>query len=310
MALVSVVCATGRQGLAQVRQLVAAGHKVRALSRSENPNLGMTNADIETRQMDLYDPASYVSALEGSDAVFYTHPLQAREDRSTLAGAVGRAAKEVGAKRFVWNTSSWIPDKPGEAHTYAGNTAGINELWRSGVPATVFGSVLFMDNLLTNWARPFIVHESRYVYPHKAHLEANWISLDDVGKIMVAALDRPDLEGAWMNIGGPQRLKPPEVAATLSQVFGREIKYDPCTAEEFGDLLVAALGDSMPEEMRVPYSAGIAAFYNYNNTAPTQPFKVNTDYMQERLPEIEFETLLDWAKRQDWSDTAHRPSAG
>jgi uncharacterized protein YbjT (DUF2867 family) len=310
MALVSVIGATGRQGLAQIRQLVAAGYKVRALSRSADPDLGPTNADIETRQIDLYDPASYVPALEGSDAVFYTHPLQAREDRATLVGGVGKAATQVGAKRFIWNTSSWIPDKPGDAHTYVGNTAGINELWRSGVPATVFGSVLFMDNLLTNWARPFIVHESRYVYPHKADLEANWISLDDVGKIMVAALDRPDLEGAWMNIGGPQRLRPPEVAATLSDVFGRTIKYDPCTPEEFGDLLVAALGDSMKPEMRAPYSAGIAAFYHYNNTAPTEPFRVNTDYMQERLPEIEFETLAQWATRQDWSDAAHRPSGG
>jgi uncharacterized protein YbjT (DUF2867 family) len=310
MALVSVVGATGRQGLAQIRQLIAAGYKVRALSRSENPNLGMTNADIETRVIDLYDPATYISALEGSDAVFYTHPLQAREDRVALAGAVGRATKEVGAKRFVWNTSSWIPDKPGDAFTYANNTVAIKELWRSGVPATVFGSVLFMDNLLTNWARPYIVHESRYVYPHKAHLQANWISLDDVGKIMVASLDRPDFEGSWLNIGGPQRLRPPEVATTLSEVFGREIKYDPCTPEEFGDLLVAALGDSMPEEARPAMSAGIAAFYHYNNDSPTQPFVVNTDYVQERLPEIEFETLKDWAARQDWSDTAHRPSAG
>jgi uncharacterized protein YbjT (DUF2867 family) len=310
MALVSVIGATGRQGLAQIRQLVAAGHKVRALSRSEKPDLGMTNSDIETRQMDLYDPATYVPALEGSDAIFYTHPLQSRADRSTLVGGVGQAASQVGAKRFIWNTSSWIPDQPGDAHTYAGNTAGINELWRSGVPATVFGSVLFMDNLLTNWARPFIMHENRYVYPHKSNLAANWISLDDVGKIMVAALERPDLEGAWMNIGGPQRLKPPEVAATLSQVFGHEIKYDPCTPEEFGDYLVAALGDSMPEAMRKDYSAGIAAFYHYNNASPTEPFKVDTDYMQRRLPEVEFETLKDWAKRQDWSDTAHRPSGG
>ena len=310
MALVSVVGATGRQGLAQIRQLVAAGHSVRALSRSENPDLGPTNADIETRVIDLYDPATFVPALEGSDAVFYNHPLQLRDSRAELAGMIGAAAKTVDAQRFVWNTSSWIPDKPGDAFTYAGNTAGINALWRSGVPATVFGSVLFMDNLLTNWARPFIMNESRYVYPHKSDLAANWISLDDVGKIMVLALERPDLEGTWLNIGGPERLLPPQVAEILSAHFGRTIKYDPCSPEEFGDYLVDALGDSMPEEQRAPMSAGIAAFYNYNNTAPTKPFQVNTDYMQECLPEMEFETLATWVARQDWSDTAHRPSAG
>jgi uncharacterized protein YbjT (DUF2867 family) len=252
MALVSVVGATGRQGLAQVRQLVAAGHKVRALSRNENPNLGPTNADIETRVIDLYDRKTYTKALEGSDAVFYNHPLQLRDSRAELAGWIGEAAKEVDAKRFVWNTSSWISDKPGDAFTYAGNTAGINALFRSGVPATVFGSVLFMDNLLTNWARPFIVHESRYVYPHKPTLGANWISLDDVAKIMIHAMDRPDMEGTWMNIGGPERLASPQVAQILSDHFGRTIKYDPRHPEEFGDLLVGALGDSMPEAERGP----------------------------------------------------------
>ena len=310
MALVSVIGATGRQGLAQIRQLVAEGHQVRALSRSEKPDLGPTNADIETRVIDLYDPSTFIPALEGSEAVFFNHPLQLRDSRAHLAGMLGQAAKEVDAKRFVWNTSSWIPDKPGDMFTYANNIAAINALWRSGVPATVFGSVLFMDNLLTNWARPFIVHESRYVYPHKPDLGANWISLDDVGKIMVHALERPDLEGAWMNIGGPERLFPPQVAQILSDHFGRTIKYDPCTPQEFGDLLVAALGDSMAEEERAPFSAGIAAFYEYNNNAPTRPFEVNTEAMMERLPGIELETLAQWVARQDWSDTAHRPSAG
>jgi hypothetical protein len=32
--------------------------------------------------------------------------------------------------------------------------------------------------------------------------------------------------------------------------------------------------------------------------------------MMERLPGIELETLAQWVARQDWSDTAHRPSAG
>jgi uncharacterized protein YbjT (DUF2867 family) len=310
MALVSVVGATGRQGLAQIRQLAAAGHRVRALSRSDTPDLGGLNVAHETRRIDLTDESTFVPALEGSDAVFYTHPLQSRDTRAGLVAKVGAAAVEAGLQRLVWNTSGWIPDKPGDPHSYGANTAALNALFRSGIPATVFGSVLFMDNLLTNWARPFIVHEDRYVYAHRPHLEANWISLDDVGKCMVAALERPDLEGAWMNIGGPQRLKPTDVTDVLSRVFGRPIRYDPCTPEEFGDLLVAALGDSMSLDERPAFSAGIASFYHYNNDSPTRPFSVNTDYVQERLPEVEFETLEHWASRQDWSDDAHRPSAG
>ena len=315
MALITVFGASGRQGMAQVTQALKAGYEVRALSRQSDPFAGHDIPGIgkvEVRPIDLYHTETYRPALEGSDYVFYTHPLQARADRSVLVGQVGAVAADLGVKRMVWNTSSWIPDKPGDAHTYAGNTAGINALWRSGVPGTVFGSVLFMDNLLTDWARPFIVHEGRYVYPHNPELEANWISLDDVARFMLASIERPDMEGAWLNIGGPERLRGKEVADILSDNFGRPIKYDPCTPKEFGDYLVAAAGDAMPEAERAPFSAGIAAFYEYNNTAPTRPFAVDMDHVYERFPELdgELEPLREWVGRQDWNDSNHRPTFG
>ncbi|WP_169829183.1 SDR family oxidoreductase [Tsuneonella mangrovi] len=315
MALITVFGASGRQGMAQVRQALKAGYDVRALSRQPDPFAGFDIEGIdkvEIRPVDLYDTDSYHDALEGSDYVFYTHPLQARADRAVLVGQVGAEAAKLGVKRVVWNTSSWIPDKPGEAHTYAGNTAGINALWRSGAPGTVFGSVLFMDNLLTNWARPFIVNEGRYVYPHNPELQANWISLDDVAKFMLASLERPDMEGAWLNIGGPERLIGKQVAQILSDSFGKPIAYAPCTPAEFGRYLVDAAGDGMPEEEKEPFAAGIAAFYEYNNTAPTRPFEVEMDHVYERFPELEgeLEPMRDWVDRQDWSESNHRPAFG
>ncbi len=315
MALITVVGASGRQGMAQVRQALKAGYDVRAISRQEDPFGGAKIEGVErveVRPMDLYDPATYPAAFEGTDYIFYTHPLQAREDRADTIGVVGKAAAEAGVKRLVWNTSSWIPDKPGDPHTYGNNTAGINALWRSGCPGTVFGSVLFMDNLLTNWARPFIMNEDRYVYPHEPHLECNWISLDDVAKFMLAAIKRPDLEGAWLNIGGPKRMRGPQVAETLSKVLEKEVKYDPCTPAEFGELLVKAGGDDVPEEARADMAAGIAAFYEYNNTAPTKPFEVDMDNVMERFPELEGELqdMEEWAADQEWGESNFRPAFG
>ena len=315
MALITVVGASGRQGMAQVSQALKAGYDVRAISRQEDP-FGGAKIDgldrVEVRPMDIYDPSTFQSAFEGSDFIFYTQPLQAREERADTIAAVGKAAAEAGVKRFVWNTSSWIPDKPGDAFTYANNTAGINALWRSGCPGTVFGSVLFMDNLLTNWARPFIMNEGRYVYPHNPDLASNWISLDDVAKFMLASIERPDMEGAWLNIGGPERLVGKQVTKCISDAVGKEIKYDPCTPEEFGRYLVDAAGDSMPEEMREEFAKGIQAFYEYNNEAPTKPFAVEMDHVYERFPELEgnLETMAEWTKRQDWNESNHRPAFG
>lgn len=309
MALVSVIGASGRQGLTQLRQLRAAGYEVRAITRTASAFDGTDLEGIESRPANLFDEASLVPALDGSDAIFFNHPVQARAQRADLAEAVGRAGKAIGTKRVVWNTSSWIPDRPGDHFTYAWNTDGINRLWRTGVPATVFGGVLFMDNLLANWVRPKLVNEGVFIYPHGPKVRANWISLDDVARIMIASLDRPDFEGSWMNIGGPEALQGKDVAAALGEVLGREVRFQYSSPVEFGAALVAAFGDDMPEKDRAPYAKAIEDFYDYNNESPTRPFEVDTAYQQSRMP-IETERLIDWAKRQDWSDSAHRPSGG
>lgn len=310
MPLVSVVGASGRQGLAQVAQLLAAGYEVRAISRKADAMRKTPFPDVGVRVADLGDPATLAPAFEGSDAIFFNHPVQARAQRADLAEAVGRAGKAVGVRRVVWNTASWIPDRPGDPFTYRWNTDAINRLWRTGVPATVFGSVLFMDNLLTNWVRPKLLRDGVFVYPHGPKLRANWISLDDVAKIMLASLDRPDFEGSWMNIGGAETLQGPDVAAALSVALGREIRFQYSSPADFGRDLAAAFGDAMPAERREQFGKDIEAFYIYNNESSTRPFEVDVAYQRSRLPGFEPERLVDWARRQDWSDEAHRPSGG
>ena len=53
MSTVSVVGATGRQGLAQINQLLKQGYDVRALSRSKSPNLGEFTDRVHSRYLDI-----------------------------------------------------------------------------------------------------------------------------------------------------------------------------------------------------------------------------------------------------------------
>lgn len=318
MALVAVFGASGRQGMAQVRQLTKAGYDVRALSRQSDPFNGERFDRVEVVGADINDEHSIARAFEGVDAVFYTHPFRGpapgaereRADRAFYLDRLGKAAKAARVKRFVWNTSMWIPDRPGDPGAYAINTHAINALWRTGVPATVFGSVLFMDNLLTNWSFPGIVRDGKFIYGQKPSLAANWISLDDVAKFMIASLSRPDMEGAWMNIGGPQRLTPPEVAVALSKALKRKIIFESVSPRRFGELLTEAFGEEMGEDERRQTIQFIDAFYTYNNEAPTRPFQVNIEALQERLP-VQLETFEEWASRQDWViSNKPRPPSG
>jgi uncharacterized protein YbjT (DUF2867 family) len=127
---------------------------------------------------------------------------------------------------------------------------------------------------------------------------------------MIAAIDRPDLEGAWLNIGGPEVLHPPEVAQILTRSVGRPIRYDPSTPREFGKHLADAFGDEMGEAERAVIEPSIAAFYEFNNSSPLKPFKVDMAPVLERIP-IQMETMAQWAARQDWRLTNKpRPPAG
>ncbi|WP_439534959.1 SDR family oxidoreductase [Polymorphobacter sp.] len=300
MALVSVIGANGVQGRAQMRQAQAAGHRLRGISRSRSAAQAAEFPDAEFRSADLLDQATLAPAIEGSDYLLVNLSVPLRAQGPVLLAAIGRAALSVGIKRLVYNTATWIPERLGDPFSYRNNTVMINALLRTGVPATVFGSVLFMDNLQTSWAKRYIVDEDRFHYPHYPTMRANWISLDDVGKVMVHALDRPDFEGAWMNIGGPERLSPQQVCAILSDVTAREIRYDPATPEQFGQLLADGLAAAVEPAEKQAFADYIRDFYIYNNEAPTRPFEVDFDHVQRRLP-IRFETMREWAERQDWS---------
>ena len=75
---------------------------------------------------------------------------------------------------------------------------------------------------------------------------------------------------------------------------------------------LGAGGDDIPAEARADMSAGIAAFYEYNNTAKTEPFKVDMDHVFERFPELEGELqeMEEWAADQEWGDSNFRPAFG
>ena len=309
MSFVTVFAASGRQGLAQVRQLIKAGRKVRAVSRRTDPFLGENFPNTEVVSADLDDAASLARAVEGAEAVFFTRPLIQTSDPIARITRLGQAAKKAGVKRLVFNTSLYVPEKPIGQFTYDIAVRMEDAFAQTGVPLTVFRPVLFMDNLLTNWARPFIVHEGRYVYPHRESLAANWISLDDVAKFMIASLEKPDLEGARLVIGGPENLFPEDVAKILSAAVGRPVRYDPCTPEAFSNRLVKAFGDEFPDALREPTKAHIAEFYHFNNDPKFNPFAVDMTPVLARMP-VKMEAMRDWAMRQDWSDSARRPPAG
>lgn len=292
---VAVFGASARPGLAQVRQLRAAGHEVRAISRS----VQTMEPDVEVVEADLDDPASLDAACQGVDAVFYTSPTFAGRasavDRSERLGA---AARRAGVARVVYNTTTWHPDSVSGVPTMDHAFLKTEALVASGAPVTVIRPSLFMDNLLTAWVKPELLRRGVLAYPHREDLRVSWISLDDVARAMVGTLAVPSAEavGAVVDIGGPETLTPPDVAARLGVVLGRTVVYERVSEREFGRRLAAIFGTTMglPPEQLVD---DLEAHYVFKNAA--NPFEVTEAHPLVR--ELSAEPMSRWLTRQDWS---------
>ena len=104
--LIAVVGATGQQGSAVVRALQAGNQfKVRALTR--NPAQHRELAD-DVIQADLNRPETLKTAFAGAHGVFLvTNSWEAGASEVEQATAAVRAAKDAGAKHFIWST---LPD--------------------------------------------------------------------------------------------------------------------------------------------------------------------------------------------------------
>jgi len=297
---VAVFNASSRQGLAQLRQLLAHGYTPLAITRSPAILAAAGLGAVAAVAADNADPASLDAALSGVDAVFFQLPLLETADRLVrFAGNVADAALRAGVQRFIHNSTMWSPDDTCGETTYDTVRAAERRIEQSGLPYTIFRPTLFMDNWLTAYALPLLRDQHLYRYPHNPELEYSPISLDDVARFMVAALPRTDLVGERLRIAGPETLKPEDVRALLSDAIGAQIAYEYQPPSEFA----ADSWDSFVKDTGAPrdaFIAGFGAFYTFNNNAPERPFVYDVGPLLERLP-VPLERFADWARRQDWT---------
>lgn len=197
----------------------------------------------------------------------------------------------------MFNTTSWHPDRligvPTMDHGYLRTKA----LQDSGVPLTVVRPSLFMDNLLTNWVKPEMLRTGEFAYPHTEELEVSWICLDDVGMVMTETLADDSWEGQILDVGGPEILRPGEVATRLSKVLGRPIAYRRITPREFGERMYDVFKDVCGQS-RETYVSALEKHYLFKNEA--NPFRVPVEDMPSRLT-AKLTPMSDWMDRQDWS---------
>lgn len=307
--IIAVLCASSRMGQAQVRELLAKGYTPRAISRTADIFLRDEFQGTQVVSADFSDVDALAAAFAGTDAVLSAIPSLAGDKSGQYAQNLVEAAGRAGVRRIIHNSMMWAPDAPCGEPFYDGVLWLENIIAGADLDVTIFRPVLFMDNLLTRFAKPNLVDHGLYKYCQRPGLLANWIAMDDVAQFMVAAIMKDELIGRRIAIGGPQRLAVEEVVDILSDVLGRPIAYEYEDPYDWGERVHGEVGLSnlMPRDV---YAQAMGSFYTFNNESPHRPFEVDMHPILNELA-VPMVTLREWAESQDWtSDTDSTASIG
>lgn len=240
---VLVYGATGSQSSPVVHELLRRGHEPFVVTRSAAKAAPLAAAGARVVVADMGDQERLVEISRGMDAVallipFFINPAD--------APAFGRhainAAREAGVQLIVWNTSGPLPPARTGNPGVDVRLDTAEALQASGVPHIIIAPTAYAENLLGPWTAPFVANEDRVAYPNPPQARVAWIASADVGALMVAALERPELAGRTFAVSGRENVSGPELAEAFSDALGRPIRYHPLPPREFGAILDTLFG--------------------------------------------------------------------
>lgn len=217
--MILVTGATGNVGVNIVRQLVAAGEKVRVITR--NPRTRALPDEVEVLPGDLTRPETLPAALHGVERAFL-FPVFGAPD-----GFLD-AAKQAGLRHVVLLSSSAItyprPGWIGEQHLALEEAVAA-----SGLPWTFVRPDVFMTNDLA-WAHQ--IAAGGVVRAPFGNAAQAPVDPRDIAAVAVRALLDRHL-GKTYTLTGPQSLTQIDRVRIISETTGRPLRFEEQPSDQF-----------------------------------------------------------------------------
>ncbi|EAU68720.1 NmrA family NAD(P)-binding protein [Stigmatella aurantiaca] len=256
-----VTAASGNIGSRVAEQIVAAGAEAVLLSRHPAKLSALSARGAQVLPIGSDDAPGLLSAAQGADALFFLAPpnpgaKDLRDWYTQTATAAAQAVREHRIPRVVCiSTVGAHANAPLGTIAFA---AEMEERFNRAAPHVLhLRPGYFMENCLSQVES---IRHGVLSFPYAEDHDMPWISTDDIGDVAAKYL----LDGSWTghwtrNLLGPENLTLPEVAARISQVAGKPIRYvqvspeavqhqleaqgvNPTVRQQLGDLF-RALGD-------------------------------------------------------------------
>nr|WP_083472247.1 NmrA family NAD(P)-binding protein [Kibdelosporangium phytohabitans] len=251
-----VTGATGKQGGATARRLLAEGQAVRALVRDTAAPAAAALAAAGARLVvaDFDDPATLPPAFDGVAAVFAMPPSAygpkgVDSDREAARGrALIDAAASAGVDQVVFSTVASMSTRSQSA---AGKALIEQYLHEHIAHPTVLRPVRFMTNYLgvgSIGLDGIVDGVHRHMFP--PHEPMQVIALEDIADLAALAFADPArFAGRTVELAGDQP-SPVEAAAAISEATGIPVRYEQLTHAE-----AAAMSPLLAETMQT-WAAG------------------------------------------------------
>ena len=226
--LIVVAGATGKQGGAVSRELLGAGHRVRAMTRHPEgaPARALAEAGAEVVVADFDDAASLRRALQGAWGTFaMQNTWEAGVVREEEQGVrYADIAREVGVQHYVYTSVASAQRRTGIPH--------FDNKWRieqrvreAGFPSwVVIRPVFFMENFQ---GPPFkdAIGQGQLPVALQPATRLQMIAVDDIGKYGRLAFEKPELlDGRSIDLAGDE-MTMPEAASVFGKALGRKVEF-------------------------------------------------------------------------------------
>jgi len=226
--MVLVTGATGFVGRQVVRELISRGHPVRALVRAAARATVLPSEGVEVVHGDALDPESLHRPCEGVDAIVHLVAIirERRERTFHQVNYVGtsnvlEAAESNNVGRVVLASAIGVGSDPSIRYMYSRWMAE-QEAIRSTVrhtivrSSTVFGEGDEFFNVLAAQVKLFpivpVAGDGRATFQP--------IAVEDLAKCLATAVEREDMAGRTVEVGGPDLLTYDQMLDIIADTLG------------------------------------------------------------------------------------------
>lgn len=287
--MILVTGGTGTLGPLLIRRLVEAGVPVRLLLRDgRKPPSG-----VEAATVDLADQESVARAVTGVTSIVSAMTAFGGRRGATPRVVDGegnrklvRAAVASGVRRFVLvSIRGAAPDHP--VDVYRMKYLAEQELRASGLEWTIVRPTVYMQTWGELLGAPVLQGGTTRVFG-TGNNPINFISADDVARIIVATLNDASTVGAAIDLAGPGNLTMMDVVRVFERLSSRSARVQ----------RVPVMALRLASALLPPFSATGARFARAGLAMATEPMTAEPVELNRRFPGLQLTTFDEFVRER------------